>query len=172
MTGLDLEKDTILEIACFVTDHDLNLLDPNGYEVIIHHDKEVLDQMNEWCVKHHGESGLTAKAIASSVTAEQAADDLLRYIQAHVPQKGIARLAGNSVHADKDFLRKQPYTKVLDHLHYRILDVSSHKEAARSWASEEVLKAVPAKKKLHTAQADILESIEEAKYYRDTFFRR
>lgn len=71
--------------------------------------------------------------IASTVTAEQAADGLLEYIKKHVPEKGTALLAGNSVHADRAFLQKDPYKKVLDHLHYRILDVSSIKEAARRW---------------------------------------
>jgi oligoribonuclease len=76
---------------------------------------------------------LTAAVIASTVTAEEAASGLLAYIQKHVPVKGTALLAGNSVHADRAFLRKEPYKKVLDHLHYRILDISSLKEAARRW---------------------------------------
>jgi oligoribonuclease len=80
-----------------------------------------------------GESGLTAAVIESTVTPQQAAEGLLAYIQRHVPEKGVALLAGNSVHADRAFLRKEPYRKILDHLHYRILDVSSIKEAARRW---------------------------------------
>jgi oligoribonuclease len=80
-----------------------------------------------------GKSGLTAAVIESTTTPQQAASDLLSYIQKHIPEKGVALLAGNSVHADRAFLRKGPYQKVLDHLHYRILDVSSIKEAARRW---------------------------------------
>lgn len=80
-----------------------------------------------------GDSGLTAAVIESTVTPQQAADGLLAYVQKYIPQKGTALLAGNSVHADRAFLRKAPYNKVLDHLHYRILDVSSIKEAARRW---------------------------------------
>lgn len=80
-----------------------------------------------------GESGLTAAVIQSPVTPQQAADGLLAYIQKYIPERGQALLSGNSVHADQAFLRKGPYRKVLDHLHYRILDVSSIKEAARRW---------------------------------------
>jgi len=80
-----------------------------------------------------GESGLIQAVINSTVTPEVAADGLLAYIKKYVPEKRIALLAGNSVHADRAFLRKEPYKKVLDHLHYRILDVSSIKEATRRW---------------------------------------
>lgn len=79
------------------------------------------------------ESGLTAAVIQSTVTPQQAADGLLAYIQKYIPEKGLALLSGNSVHADQAFLKRGPYKKVLDHLHYRILDVSSIKEAARRW---------------------------------------
>lgn len=80
-----------------------------------------------------GESGLTEAVLSSTVTPGQAAEGLLAYIQKHIPERGAAILAGNSVHADQAFLRKEPYKKVLDHLHYRILDVSSIKEATRRW---------------------------------------
>lgn len=81
-------------------------------------------------------------------------------------------LAGNTVHADKAFLVQEPYRKVIRHLHHRILDVSAIKEAARRWAPVEILKASPQKKGKHEAKADILESIEEARYYRRVFFQR
>ncbi|KAF2444922.1 oligoribonuclease-like protein [Karstenula rhodostoma CBS 690.94] len=170
MTGLDPDNETIMSLACFITDHDLNILDEDGYEAIIHHSKKDLDRMGEWCTKHHGDSGLTEACIDSTTTAEQAAENLLQYIKKHVPNARSALLAGNSVHADKSFLVKQPYSVVTDYLHYRILDVSSIKEAARRWAPPEVLKKAPKKKMLHEARADILESIEEAKYYRSAFF--
>ncbi|KAF2202369.1 oligoribonuclease-like protein [Delitschia confertaspora ATCC 74209] len=170
MTGLDAENDTIMQIACFVTDADLNLLDENGFEVVVHHNKEVLDRMGEWCIKHHGDSGLTSACIASTVTPEQAAQNLLKYIQRYVPKSRKALLAGNSVHADKAFLIKYPYTVVTNHLHYRILDVSSIKEAARRWAPVDILKQTPKKQGLHEAREDILESIREAKFYREAFF--
>ncbi|KAJ4305076.1 Phosphatidylinositol 3,4,5-trisphosphate-dependent Rac exchanger 2 protein [Kalmusia sp. IMI 367209] len=169
MTGLDPNNETIMSLACFVTDHNLNILDEDGYEAIIHHSKEELDRMGEWCTKHHGESGLTEACIKSTTTAEEAADDLLQYIKKYVPTARTGLLAGNSVHADKSFLVKSPYSVVTDHLHYRILDVSSIKEAARRWAPE-LLKNAPRKKMLHEARADILESIQEAKFYREAFF--
>jgi oligoribonuclease len=172
MTGLDYDNDVIIEIACFVTDYDMNLLEPDGFEVVIHQPQEVMDAMGEWCTQHHGDSGLTAAVLASSISPDQAAQDLLSYIQQYLPEPRRALLAGNSVHADAAFLRKAPYDKIIKHLHYRILDVSSFKEAARRWAPKEVLTHAPGKKGLHTARADILESIVEAKFYRDIFFRK
>lgn len=170
MTGLDLDNDTIMSIACFVTDSDLNLLDDEGFEVVVHHSKEKLDKMGEWCTQHHGDSGLTKACLDATTTDSEASEHLLAYIKKYVPQSRHALLAGNSVHADKAFLCKPPYSAVIDHLHYRILDVSSIKEAARRWAPAEDLKKIPRKKMLHEARADILESIEEAKFYRETFF--
>lgn len=170
MTGLDTNNDSIMSLAVFVTDADLNVLDEEGYEVIVHHSKERLDQMDEWCTRHHGQSGLTMACLNSTTTAEEAAEGLLAYIKKYVPEPRVGLLSGNSVHADKSFLALPPYKVVIDHLHYRILDVSSIKEAARRWAPKEVLKKVPMKKLLHEARTDILESIEEARFYREVFF--
>lgn len=172
MTGLDPEKETIMSIACFITDAQLKLQHEQGWESIIHHDKSTLDRMDEWCTKTHEASGLTAACIASSTTNEQAASGLLEYIKKYVPEGRRGLLAGNSVHCDKAFLSKPPYNGVTDYLSYRILDVSSLKEAARRWAPEEVLLSVPSKKLLHQAREDILESIEEAKYYREKCFAK
>ncbi|KAF4306329.1 Exonuclease [Botryosphaeria dothidea] len=170
MTGLDAETESILSIACFVTDYDLNLLDETGYEAIVHHDKARLDEMDDWCTKHHALSGLTAAAISSTTTHEQAAEGLLEYVKKYAPERRRALLAGNTVHADRTFLNKAPYNVLVKHLHHRILDVSAIKEAARRWAPEEILKKSPQKRGLHEARADILESIAEAKFYRDIFF--
>ena len=126
--------------------------------------------MDEWCTRTHSKSGLTAAVIASEVTPEQAADKLLAYIQQYVPEKRVALLAGNSVHADRAFLRKGSYKKVVDHLHYRLLDVSSIKEAAARWCPH-IVKKAPSKKGLHQAKEDILESIREAKYYQAKVFQ-
>jgi oligoribonuclease len=172
MTGLDTENDTIMSLAVFVTDADMNLLDETGYEAVVRHSKEQLDRMGEWCTSHHGQSGLTQACLDSSTTAEQAAEGLLAYIRKYVPERCTGLLSGNSVHADKSFLVKHPYKIVTDHLHYRILDVSSIKEAARRWAPKETLKKIPRKQMLHEARADILESIEEARFYRETFFMK
>jgi oligoribonuclease len=161
-----------MSIACFITDSDLNLLDDQGFEVVIHHEKEELDKMGEWCTRHHGDSGLTAACISSTTSQAEAAEQLLAYVRSYIPKARTALLAGNSVHADKVFLVKPPYKPVIDHLHYRILDVSSIKEAAKRWAPADDLKRIPKKKMLHEARADILESIEEAKFYRTTFFLR
>lgn len=171
MTGLDPSTDSILSLACFVTDAQLSKLEPNGFEAIIHHDQRRLDQMDAWCTRTHSESGLTAACIASTMTAEQAVESLLAYIQQHVPQKRIALLAGNSIHADKSFLVKTPYDQVISHLHYRLFDVSAIKEAVRRWAPASVLEKAPQKQNKHTAKEDIEESIEEARYYRGLFER-
>ncbi|KAH7138905.1 oligoribonuclease-like protein [Dendryphion nanum] len=146
MTGLDTDSDTIMSLACFITDHNLNILDDTGYEAVIHHSKEQLDRMGDWCTKHHGASGLTQACIDSTTTPNEAAEGLLQYIKQFVPKARTALLSGNSVHADRSFLVKAPYNKVIDHLHYRILDVSSIKEAARRWVPEDILKKAPKKK--------------------------
>src|SRR5882757_6868616 len=104
---------------------------------------------DEWCTKTHGESGLTVKVVASKTTPEQAATDLLDYIKKFIPEPKRGLLAGNSVHADKAFLRKEPYKKVHDLLSHRILDVSTLKEAAKRWSSLDILVEVPKKKLLH-----------------------
>ncbi|RMY75365.1 hypothetical protein D0863_02664 [Hortaea werneckii] len=170
MTGLDLSKDTIMSLACFITDAQLNLLDDTGYECFLQHTQEQLDAMGEWCQNHHGASGLTQACLNSTTTAETAATELLEYIQKFIPDRKQGLLAGNTVHADKAFLVQEPWRKVIRHLHHRILDVSAIKEAARRWAPEDALKKSPQKKGKHEAKADILESIEEARYYRRVFF--
>ncbi|KAK3299129.1 ribonuclease H-like domain-containing protein [Chaetomium fimeti] len=170
MTGLDPENDAIIEIYCIVTNGQLELLDESGWGTVVHQTSERMGRMDEWCTRVHGESGLTAAVVKSTVTPQQAADGLLAYIQEYIPERSIALLAGNSVHADQAFLRKSPYNKILDHLHYRILDVSSIKEAARRWCPQ-TASAVPRKKGLHKAKDDILESIKEAKYYRSAIFK-
>ncbi|KAI6838436.1 ribonuclease H-like protein [Hortaea werneckii] len=170
MTGLDLSKDTIMSLACFITDAQLNLLDDTGYECFLQHTQEQLDAMGEWCQNHHGASGLTQACLNATTTAETAATELLEYIQKFIPDRKQGLLAGNTVHADKAFLVQEPWRKVIRHLHHRILDVSAIKEAARRWAPEDALKKSPQKKGKHEAKADILESIEEARYYRRVFF--
>ena len=142
-----------------------------GFEAVIHVDSSKLDQMDDWCTRTHGESGLTQACIDSTVTAEQAASDLLNYIKRHVLKPRQALLAGNSVHADKMFLMKTPWDSVIRYLHYRILDVSAIKEGARRWCNQDVVMQAPRKVNKHTAREDVLESIEEARYYRTLFQR-
>jgi oligoribonuclease len=131
-----------------------------------------MDKMDAWCTKTHARTGLTDRVLKSDISPDSAAETLFQYVTKLVPEPGTAILAGNSVHYDKEFLRKGPYAKVLDHLHHRILDVSSIKEAVRRWCDKEVLKSAPKKTGTHEARQDILESIEEAKYYRDSLFRQ
>ncbi|KAI2624806.1 ribonuclease H-like domain-containing protein [Xylaria nigripes] len=171
MTGLDPDREEIIEIFCIITTGMLTVVDEAGWGTVVHQTKERMDMMDEWCTQTHAKSGLTAAVLASEVSAEQAADDLLAYITKYVPEKGIALLAGNSVHADRSFLHKGPYRKVLDHLHHRLLDVSAIKEAARRWRPG-VLRKAPRKRGLHQAREDIFESIAEARYYKDVIFAK
>ena len=160
-----------MSLCCFITDGELNILDDQGYEAVIHHDQATLDRMGDFCTKIHGESGLTNACLTSTTNPTAAAAGLLSYIKSHIPEPKRGLLAGNSVHADREFLSHSPYDAVLEHLTYRILDVSSIKEAARRWAPEK-LKEAPRKKMLHQARDDILESIEEARFYQKTIFRK
>jgi oligoribonuclease len=172
MTGLDVDTDVIIEIFCIITNGNLEILDESGWGATIHQTKERMDLMDEWCTKTHGDSGLTARVLASNTTPQRAADDLFEYIKKYIPTPKQALLAGNSVHADKAFLRKGPYKKIIDHLHHRILDVSTLKEAAKRWSPPDVVEGTPQKKGLHLARQDIIESIEEAKYYKEAIFQR
>ncbi|KAF8462991.1 ribonuclease H-like domain-containing protein [Kalaharituber pfeilii] len=171
MTGLNPETDVILQIVCFITSSSLDLLEPTGLELVIHYPKSVLDQMGPWCQETHARTGLTQRVLASTTTPEEAAAKLLAYIKAHVPKPRSALLAGNSIHADRMFLAKL-CPEILEHLHYRIMDVSTLKECARRWSSKGVRSRVPQKKGLHEARADVLESIEEMRYYKKVFFDR
>ncbi|KAI1760403.1 ribonuclease H-like protein [Hypoxylon sp. FL1150] len=169
MTGLDPDREEIIEIFCIITTANLDVLDEDGWGTVVHQSRERMDQMDDWCTRTHAKSGLTAAVVASKVTPEQAADELLAYIKKYIPERG-ALLAGNSVHADRAFLRKEPYKKVVDYLHHRILDVSTIKEAVRRWCPREVIRGAPAKQGLHQAKEDILESIAEARYYKEVIF--
>lgn len=169
MTGLDPATEEILEIACIITTPDLQPLD-EGFTTIVHVPASRLDQMGPWCTETHAATGLTPAVLASKVTHEEAAANLLSYIKSHMPEPRKGLLAGNTVHMDRLFLTKPPYDAVVEHLHYRILDVTSLKEAARRWCAKKIVKGVPRKKTGHRALDDILESIEEAKYYREKIF--
>lgn len=135
-------------------------------------DVELTREQDEWCNTTHGQTGLTAEVIESKTTPEKASNGLLEYIKKFVPEKGRGILAGNTVHCDKAFLRKEPYAQVIDYLHYRIFDVSSLKIAAGLWCEEDVRGGVPVKKNYHKAREDILESIAEASYYKGAIYQR
>ncbi|XP_004574347.1 small fragment nuclease [Maylandia zebra] len=167
MTGLDVEKDQIIEMACLITDSNLNIL-AEGPNVIIKQPDELLEGMSEWCKEHHGKSGLTQAVRDSKITLEQAEYEFLSFVRQHTPP-GQCPLAGNSVHADKRFLDKY-MPQFMYHLHYRIIDVSTIKELSRRWFPEEY-KMVPHKKATHRALEDIRESIKELQYYRANIFK-
>jgi oligoribonuclease len=166
MTGLDPSRDTILSVSCILTNSNLEPLDSQGFNAVIHHTQDQLSKMSEWCVKTHGQSGLTLQCLSSTTDADTAASELLGYIQHFIPEPRRALLAGNSIHADRSFLMLPPWNTILNHLHYRLFDVSAMKEMVRRWASEEVLLAAPRKELKHTAREDVLESIQEAQYYK------
>ncbi|XP_037605324.1 small fragment nuclease [Sebastes umbrosus] len=167
MTGLDIEKDKIIEMACIITDADLNVL-AEGPNLIINQPNELLEGMSEWCIEHHGKSGLTQAVQDSKITLEQAEYEFLSFVRQHTPP-GQCPLAGNSVHADKKFLDKY-MPQFMYHLHYRIVDVSTIKELCRRWFPEEY-KLAPHKKAAHRALGDIQESIKELQYYRANIFK-
>jgi oligoribonuclease len=166
MTGLNPFKDTILSISCILTTSDLAPLDSAGFNAVISHTQEQLSQMSDWCIQTHGRSGLTQECLSSSTSAEEASSQLLSYIKHYIPEPRRALLAGNSIHADRGFLLVPPWDRILEHLHYRLFDVSAMKEMVRRWASEQVLMAAPRKELRHTAREDVLESIQEAQYYK------
>lgn len=167
MTGLDIAKDTVIEIAVIVTDGDLAVM-KEGPALAIHHGDDVLDAMNDWCKEHHGKSGLTQRVRESTVNMAQAEAMVLDFIKQWVPDQNMAQLAGNSIHVDRMFLvRHMP--ELVNHLNYRVVDVSTVKELARRWCYDLYRKA-PRKASAHTALADIRESIDELKYYRRVLF--
>ncbi|XP_050348738.1 probable oligoribonuclease [Nymphalis io] len=168
MTGLDIEKDHILEIACLVTDCNLNLI-AEGPNIIIHQPDDVLNNMNAWCIAQHGESGLTKASRESKFSVSEAENQILNFIKSHVPEKKCP-LGGNSVYMDRLFIRKY-MPNLNEYLHYRIIDVSSIKELAKRWYQKEYSR-IPQKKFHHRCLNDIKESIEELNYYKLNIFKQ
>jgi len=166
MTGLDPDNDRIIEVAVVVTDAELNVL-AQGPVFAIHQSDAVLDGMDAWNKGTHGRSGLIERVRASTVTEAQAEAALIGFLKQFVPS-GKSPMCGNSICQDRRFMaRGMP--KLEAFFHYRNLDVSTLKELARRWKPE--LAAGFKKHQKHTALADIVESIEELKYYRQHFIR-
>ncbi|WP_402376288.1 oligoribonuclease [Isoptericola rhizosphaerae] len=163
MTGLDLRADALVEVAAVVTDSELNVLG-EGVDVVVRPPAEALDQMNDFVRQMHTTSGLLTELDGGTTLADAEAQ-VLAYVREHVPEPGKAPLAGNSVGTDKMFLERD-MAELVGHLHYRIVDVSSIKELARRWYPR-VYFASPQKNGGHRALADILESIDELRYYRE-----
>ncbi|WP_432499039.1 oligoribonuclease [Kineococcus auxinigenes] len=166
MTGLDLGRDALVEVAVLVTDADLNVLG-DGVDVVVKPPQESLEGMDRVVVDMHTSSGLLAELPAGRTLAE-AEDEVLEYVRRWVPEPRKAPLAGSSVHTDRAFLARD-MPRLTEHLHYRLIDVSSVKELARRWFPR-VYFHTPRKHGGHRALADIRESIQELKYYREVLF--
>jgi oligoribonuclease len=166
MTGLDLTRDALVEIACIVTDGELVAVD-DGIDVIIKPPAEALDTMPEVVREMHTTSGLLTE-LPGGVTLAEAQDQVLAYIRQHVPESRKVPLCGNSIATDRAFLARD-MPELDEFLHYRMVDVSSIKELARRWYPRTYF-ASPPKHGGHRALADIVESIRELQYYREAIF--
>jgi oligoribonuclease len=167
MTGLDLGKDALIEVAALVTDPDLNVLG-DGVDLVIHADDEALAGMPDVVRDMHEKSGLTEEVRKSAVTLAEAEDRVLEYVTSFVKDPRTAPLCGNSIATDRGFLARD-MPRLDAHLHYRMIDVSSIKELCRRWYPR-VYFGQPAKGLAHRALADIRESIRELEYYRRAIF--
>jgi len=166
MTGLDPEKDVVLEIATIITDSQLNILEI-GPCMTIHQPDSVLDNMDPWCVEQHGKSGLTKKSRESTVTVEEAENATLDFIKRFVFEKK-SPLCGNTIGQDRRFMVKY-MSRLHDYLHYRSIDVSTLKELVLRWYPND--KHFPEKSQQHEALEDIRESIRELAHYRKKVFK-
>jgi oligoribonuclease len=167
MTGLDLRRDALIEVAAIVTNPELEPLD-EGIDVIIHAHDDVLDTMVPFVRDMHASSGLTESVRASTTNLGDAEKLVLDYVKSHVPEAKVAPLCGNSIATDRGFLARD-MPDLDEHLHYRMIDVSSLKELAKRWYPR-VYQSQPEKGLAHRALADIRESILELAYYRQTLF--
>jgi oligoribonuclease len=166
MTGLDIEHDALIEVACLVTDGELNLLDA-GIDVLIKPPAEALDQMSDVVRVMHTTSGLLTD-LAGGVTLAEATQSVLSYVKQHVAEPRKVPLCGNSIATDRWFIARD-MPELDAYLHYRMIDVSSIKELARRWYPRAYF-ASPSKHGGHRALADITESVQELRYYREAVF--
>lgn len=167
MTGLDVEKDRIMEMACIVTDRNLNII-AEGPNLVIHQSEEALEGMGEWCTIQHGKTGLTQQCRDSKLSCAQVEQQMIDFILQYCP-KGRCELAGNSIHTDRKFIEKE-MPKFLECLHYRIIDVSTVRNIAWRWYPN-FAKYYSNQPVSHRALDDIRSSIEELKHYRETVFK-
>ncbi|MGZ5398544.1 MAG: oligoribonuclease [Nocardioides sp.] len=166
MTGLDLRADALIEVAALVTDFDLNVLG-DGIDLIVKPPSEALEQMGDFVRTMHEKSGLLEK-LDTGITLAQAEEQVLDYLKSQCDPHGRPPLAGNSVATDRAFITRD-MPDLEQFLHYRIVDVSSIKELSRRWFPRAYFQS-PAKRGNHRALADIQESIEELRYYREAVF--
>jgi len=167
MTGLELSRDALIEIAVVVTGANLDPVD-EGLDIVIHTHDDVLETMVPLVKEMHETSGLTEAVRRSTTTLGEAERLVLDYVKGHVPEAKTAPLCGNSIATDRGFIARD-MPALDEHLHYRMIDVSSIKELARRWYPR-VYYAQPAKGLAHRALADIRESVQELAYYRQTLF--
>ena len=166
MTGLDPDSERIIEIATIVTNFELNEV-VEGPNLVIHQPNEFIENMDDWNLSHHSESGLIEAVKATKVSTEQAEEETLRFLEQHT-SKGKSPLCGNSIHHDRRFLtRYMPDLEAF--FHYRNIDVSSIKELVKRWYPE-LVKHIR-KEVSHRALSDIKESIEELKFYKENLFK-
>lgn len=166
MTGLSLERDNIIEIATIITDSQLNII-AEGPNLVIHQPESLLAQMDNWCQKQHGSSGLLALVRESQITVAQAEDQTIAFLQQYVAPKK-APLCGNSICTDRQFLRTY-MPRLESFFHYRNIDVSTLKELAKRWSPD--VAASFNKESAHRATGDIKESIAEMAHYRAHFIK-
>ena len=167
MTGLEPDRERIIEAATIITGGDLAIV-AEGPDLVIHQPEAILAAMDDWNQKHHGASGLTERVRASTITEHDAEAQILAFIDAHVPAATRPVLAGNSIHQDRRFIRR--YMPRLDkRLHDRMVDVSTIKELAKRWYPG-IMEARPAKNETHRALDDVRESIDELRFYRTRIF--
>jgi oligoribonuclease len=166
MTGLVPETDRIIEVAMVVTDNDLNTI-AEAPTLVVHQPDSVLDAMDNWNKSTHGKSGLIDRVKASTMDEAQVEEQLLAFLKEHVPAK-TSPICGNSICQDRRFMARW-MPKMEDYFHYRNLDVSTLKELAKRWKPE-VAQGIKKHGK-HEALADIYESIEEMKHYRENFLK-
>ena len=167
MTGLDVEKDVLIEVAALVTDSELNVIG-DGVDVVIHADDAALASMVEVVREMHDKSGLTEAVRASTVTVAEAEQMIMDYVTTYISEPKTAPLCGNSIATDRSFLARY-MPRFEQCLHYRMIDVSSIKELCRRWYPRSYF-GQPQKGLAHRALADIKESIRELEYYRRTVF--
>ena len=167
MTGLDAERERVIEIATILTDGQLTEI-AVGPELVIHQPDEILAAMDDWNKTHHGGSGLIDRVKSSTVSEADAEAQTIAFINQHVAAKERPVLAGNSIHQDRRFIRR--YMPALEkRLHYRMVDVSTIKELGRRWFPQVLAKQLP-KKETHRALDDIRESIDELRFYKQHVF--
>ena len=165
MTGLDVDKEVLIEIATLVTDSELNILE-EGPCIAIHQRDEILEQMDEWNTKHHNASGLVKRVRDSLISEAEAEKKTLAFIKKYCP-KGTSPLCGNSIQQDRKFLHKY-MREMHEYFHYRSIDVTSIKELVTRWYPTGP--KFPKKSQEHVAIIDIRESLQELIFYRENYF--